>query len=238
MSLPFVRNGAVEPGAVDGVEGIGLEHGADALDRGRRERNHVRVAAHEGDELAVGNHLHDVAGQKRAAPPRALRPMQHRAAGEMAAAADERHAARERKRIAVPELDRRVGPHHPFAVGGVQMNGRVERMRPFDHRRIIMRMRDGDADEAAEPLDDGDRGLVEERDAVPQHVAFFGHHQQRALADGEGGHRADADEARLVLAESVAVAARQRLVRGPRLARGRHELARFIADRAPLWLLR
>ena len=104
----------------------------------------------------------------------ALRPMQHRAAGEMAAAADQRDAARERQRVAVPQLDRRIGPHDPLAIGGMQMDRRVEGMRPFHHRRIIMRMGNGDADEAAEAFDDGDGGLVEQRDAVPQHVAFVG----------------------------------------------------------------
>ena len=222
----------IEPGAVDDVEWIGLKQGADPLDGGGRQRNEIGIAAHEADELAVGNHLHDVAGEKRAAAATALRPMQHRAAGEMAAAADQRDAARERKRIAVPQLDREIWPHDPLPIGGVQMDGRVEGMRPFHHRRIIVRMGNGDADEAAQRFDDGDGGVVGERDTVPQHVARRGGEQERALSDGEGGHRADADQAGLVLAETVAMTARQRLVRGPALARWRHELALLIADRA------
>ncbi len=75
-------------------------------------------------------------------------------------------------------------------------------------------------------------GVVDQRDAVPQHVALVGLQQQRALADGEGRHRADADQARLVLPEAVEVAARQRLVRGPALAGRRHELTLLVADRA------
>src|SRR6202051_2915785 len=58
--LAGARNRAVEPGAVDDVVFEGLEQRADAFDRRRRQRDHVRVAAHEGDEFAVGNHLHDV----------------------------------------------------------------------------------------------------------------------------------------------------------------------------------
>src|SRR5579864_4762927 len=53
---------AVEPGAVNDVVRVRLEQRADAFDRGRRQRDHVRVAAHEGDEFPVGYHLHDVAG--------------------------------------------------------------------------------------------------------------------------------------------------------------------------------
>ena len=40
-------------------------------------------------------------------------------------------------------------------------------------------------------------GLVEERNAVPQQIAFVGGEQQRPLPDGESGHRADADQIRL-----------------------------------------
>src|SRR5580704_10129975 len=59
--LAAARDGAVEPGAVDDVVLVRLEQRADAFDRGRRQRDHVRVAAHEGDESSVGNNLHDVA---------------------------------------------------------------------------------------------------------------------------------------------------------------------------------
>ena len=53
------------------------------------------IAAHEGDEFAVGNDLHDVAGKQRAAAVAALRPVQHGAAGEVTAAADQRDAGRQ-----------------------------------------------------------------------------------------------------------------------------------------------
>ena len=46
-------------------------------------------------------------------------------------------------------------------------------------------------------FNDRDRGLVEERNAVPQQIAFVGGEQQRPLPDGESGHRADADQIRL-----------------------------------------
>src|SRR6185437_7628275 len=101
-----------------------------------------------------------------------------------------------------------------------------------------MRMRNGDADQAAKAFDEGDCGLVEQRDAVPQDVAFIGHHQKRALGDSEGGYRADTDEPRLVLLETVHGPACERLVRGPDLARRRHKLARLVTDLTALRLLR
>src|SRR4029077_4108219 len=102
--LAVAWNRAVEPGAVDDVVGVGREQRADAFDRRRRQRDHVRVAAHEGDEFAVGDHLHDVAGQQRAAAVAALRPVQHGAAGEMAAGADQGDAVGKLERVAVPEF--------------------------------------------------------------------------------------------------------------------------------------
>src|ERR1700692_826061 len=62
--LAAARNRAVEPGTVDDIVLERLEQRADAFDRRRRQRDHVRVAAHEGDKFPVGNHLHDVAGEQ------------------------------------------------------------------------------------------------------------------------------------------------------------------------------
>ena len=56
--------------------------------------------------------------------------------------------------------------------------------------------------------------------------------QQRALADGEGRLRADADEARLVLAPAVEWRVAQSRQRGPGLPAQRHELALVLADGA------
>ncbi len=171
---------------------------------------------------------------KRAAAGGAFRPMQHGAAGKMAAAADQGRAIGQRQRIAVPEFYRRIRPHDPLAVAGVQIDRDVEGMRPFDHRSVIMRMRDRDADQPAQCLDDGDSGVVEERNAVPQHVALVGRKQQRPLPDGEHRHGADADEILFVLPEAVEMAAFERVVRRPGLTGRRHILAIFVADRAAL----
>src|SRR5262249_55417923 len=107
--LAAARDDAVEERAVDHVERPRLEHGADARPRPNRERNDVGIAAHEAHVFAVGDQLHDIAAQQRAPPFSARRPVQHRPAGEVAAAADERYPARERQGIALPQLDDGVG---------------------------------------------------------------------------------------------------------------------------------
>ena len=66
-------------------------------------------------------------------------------------------------------------------------------------------MRNRDGVQPAKPLDQGDRGVVDQRDAIPQDVALRRAQEQCALADGELRLRADADEAWLVLAEPVVV---------------------------------
>src|SRR4028118_508490 len=79
------------------------------------------------------------AGEERPPPPGAVRPVQPRAAGEVPAEADERHARADLARVAVPEDDGRIGAHHPLAVGGVQVDGGVEGAAPLHHRRIVVR---------------------------------------------------------------------------------------------------
>ena len=95
-----------------------------------------------------------------------------------------------------------------------------------------MRVGNGDAGEAAEPLHDlGGRG-IDERDAVPKDVARGSAHKQGALADGEFGNRPDPDQAGLVLLVGIEMPARERLEGGPPLATRGDELALVLADRA------
>src|SRR5258705_9676012 len=85
----------------------------------------------------------------------------------------ERHFARQRQSIALPQLDGGVGSHDPLPVGGVQMDGNAaEGAAPFHHRGVVMRVGDRDAGKPAEPLHDLDGGGIDERDAVPQNIAF------------------------------------------------------------------
>src|SRR5262245_38535878 len=108
----------------------------------------------------------------------------------------------------------------------------AEGVTPFHHGVVIMRVRDRDAGQAAQPLDDLAGRSIDQRDAVPQHVAGSCAHQQRALADGELRLHADADETGLVLAEAIGMPSRERIERGPSLPRGWNELPIIEADGA------
>ena len=176
----------------------------------------------------VGDHLDDVARQQL---PAARGPVQHRAAGEVPAAAHERQTIAELEHVALPVADRGVGAHHPLGVRGVQVDRAVEAMRPLDHARVVVRVRDRDRGEPAAPLDLRRGRLVEQRDAVPQQVGVAVGDEQRALADRECGIGADAGQ-RALVAELVGVAGGQLGQRRPALPGLRDVLARIEADRA------
>src|SRR5258705_13516680 len=93
-------------------------------------------------------------------------------------------------------------------------------------------MRNGDGVHPAKPVDQGDRGVIDQRDAIPQDIPLRCAKEQCALADGELRLRADADEAWLVLAEAVVVRNPEPFQRCPRLPPGRDVLALVFADGA------
>src|ERR1700739_10416 len=103
---------------------------------------------------------------------------------------------------------------------------------PFRHRRIIMRMRNRDRLQTAETVDDLDHRVVDQADAVPQHIALRRPHQQRALADAEQRRRADSDQFRLMTKRRHMGGPQLRQTR-PALAGRRHELTLFIANQTP-----
>ena len=131
-------------------------------------------------------------------------------------------------------MDHRIRPHDPLPIGGVQMDGGpAEGVAPLHHRGIVVRMGDRDGGDAAETSHDLNRGFIDEGDAVPEDVADRRAQQQRALADGKLRHRADADQAGLVLPVAIEMAARERIERRPFLSAGRDELTLVLADRTP-----
>src|SRR3984893_3795545 len=103
---------------------------------------------------------------------------------------------------------------------------------PHRHRRVEVRMGDGDSLQPPERLDQGDGGSIEHRDAIPQHIAIGRRDEERALADRKLWLRADADDARLVLAPGIEMSCRQSLGRRPGLPALGDVLALFLADRA------
>ena len=165
-----------------------------------------------------------------------LGPVQHLAALEVAAAADERQPAAEVVRLAVPELDRTGRAAAPTR--GRRRAGRIgqrEGVRPLDHRRVVVRVRDRDRREPAlaprsRSTISSSRYGMQSQSTLPG-VALD---EQRALADREAtASHADPEDA-VVVAD---------VRRGARCGTRRtssqswpsscgHVLARVLADRA------
>src|SRR6266567_9464161 len=102
--------------------------------------------------------------------------MQHRAAIKMSAAINQGHAIPKRKRCSFPKLDARSrgrGTHDPFAISGVQKYLRIELFSPLNHRRVKMRMRNGNGANAAARVHLGDGLVVQQRDTVPEQIASW-----------------------------------------------------------------
>ena len=95
-----------------------------------------------------------------------------------------------------------------------------------------MRMRNRDGVQPAKSVDQRDRGVIDQRNTVPQDIPLRCAKEQCALADREFRLRADADEAWLVLAEPVVMRNSEPFERSPRLPLGRDVLALVCADRA------
>ena len=112
--------------------------------------------------------------------------MQHRSAREMSATPDQNDILHQFESFAPPELDAVIRLPDPLGIVGVDINRHVpERPAPIDKRRVEMRMRNGDGAKPAKPVDDGNGGVIDQRDAIPQDVAFRRTQQQCALANGE-----------------------------------------------------
>ena len=122
------------------------------------------------------------------------------------------------------------------AVGGVQVDGRVEGAAPLDHRRVVVRVGDGDrrrARRAPRPP----RRVASSSSVMQSHSTLPAGalHQQRALADGELRLGADAEQAVALVLRARGVAWRAQLLeRRPALAAPADVLPLVLADRAAL----
>ncbi len=101
----------------------------------------------------------------------------------MHAGVDQGEPAAQGTRVAFPEHDRVVGPGDPLPVGGVNVHGRVERVRPLDHRAVEVRVADRDRADPAQFADPREHVVVDVGDHVPEHVAAGDADQQGTLAD-------------------------------------------------------
>ena len=121
--------------------------------------------------------------------------------------------------FALPETDCGVGALDPLAIVFVQVDGdAAEGLAPLDHRRVVVRVRDGYRGNSAQGFDKRDGVGIDEADAVPKNVAGGGLDEQRALADGKFGFAADAPDSLPFLKERVAVGLAEGFERDPALA--------------------
>src|SRR5947209_10774175 len=111
------------------------------------------------------------------------------------------------------------------------MNGCVaERAAPFHHRRVVMRVRDGNGSNPAQFANTPDALVVNESEAVPQQIAFRSLNQEGTLAYGEVGLRAEGMEIGFFFLEHVLVGRTQLVQRDPFLAVVTNVLALILAD--------
>src|SRR5439155_26123500 len=146
------ENVRLPPAAIKLLECEGFDPLDDAANCHRAERNEIWITSHEADVTAVLNHGYDVTCKQRTfAPATAGRrwPMQHRAAIKMSAAVDQRHAIPKRKRGSFPKLNARTFAHDALVIGSMQKYFGIESFAPLNHRRVKMRMRNGDGANAA-----------------------------------------------------------------------------------------
>src|SRR5262245_2638506 len=93
---------AIKIMAVDYVELERCQRFADMLYLARRQRDEVRIAAHEGEPLSVGGDSQDVACTNDASPAGPTGPMHYGAPREMSATANQRHAIPYLERVTIP----------------------------------------------------------------------------------------------------------------------------------------
>lgn len=133
----------------------------------------VRITVHEANVLSVGNDLDDVARKQRSFAPCSPGPMKNRATLKMSTASDQCQPIAQRLRLAAPEFDGFVWPHHPSFVIRMQVDRNVAKCStPFHHVGVIVRVGNGDGRDSAQSVDRFDQGFIQKRNAVPQNVAM------------------------------------------------------------------
>src|SRR5207237_4540753 len=115
--------------------------------------------------------------------------------------------------------------------------GRVECPTPLDHRRVVMRVGDGDGPKAAYLLNGFDGRVIEERDAVPEQVALWCGNENRSLADGKRRLGSDPEQTEVV-AHLIPMGLAKIAERCPSLPRPADILPLVLTDRAMPWLVR
>ena len=139
-------------------------------------------------------------------PSLPVRPVQDGAALEVSSQPNQRKARPDRLGVPLPELHRGVRPRHPLTISRMQVDRySPERAAPLHHRGVVVRVGDRDARDAAHALQQIDRGVIDQREALPQHVAGRRAGKDRALPDAELRGGLDGRKPRREAPELVAV---------------------------------
>src|SRR5579871_85128 len=159
--------------AVHAIEREGHQRSTDRTNGLFGKRDEVRNAAHEREGLAIQVRDGHVGRAHRSLAPRSGRPVKHRSTGEMPAATDQRDALLQLEAFALPELDAAIRLPHPFGVVRMKMHRHIsERSAPINKRRVEVRMRNGDGAQSAKSVNQRDRSVVDQGDAIPEDVPF------------------------------------------------------------------
>ena len=153
------------PAAVDLIEREWFYSFDDSAYCRGSKRNEIWITSHEADVPPVLHDGNDIAREQRAFVPAAAgrrRPMQHCAAFEMTTTIDECEIVPKREGCSFPELNAGSFAHDPFVIGRMQKYLRVESLGPLNHRRVKMRMRNGDRSDAAARIHFGDGFVVQQ----------------------------------------------------------------------------
>src|SRR6266516_744615 len=159
--------------------------------------------------------------------------MQHRAAIKMSAAINQGHAIPKRKRGSFPKLNARSrgrGTHDPLAISSVQEYLRVKMVGPIDHRCVKVWMRDRNRTEATARVDFGSGLVIEEGDAIPEHISIGGLQEQSALTYRKFRFCADPEKPWRFFFESVVMISRKPFERRPFLAGVTNKLPFILAN--------
>jgi hypothetical protein len=111
----------------------------------------------------------------------------------------------------------------------------AEQAAPFDHAGVVMRVRDGDRVQSAEPRDSLNRCIVDQTHTIPENAAVLCLKQQSALADARTGAACGCPTVFAFLEELIVMLLPQVLDGYPFLSLNWNVLPLIFADRASSW---
>lgn len=128
----------------------------------------------------------------------------------------------------------RGGGCRPACILCGDVHGTLERPRPLNMRTVVMRMTYHNCPQPAHLPNPPHRLLIQQRDAIPQHIPLLRLQQQRPLPNAKLGRRVDRHHplVAFIRRKHVGVRGKEGRERGEGRAGGGNVLARVVADEA------